>query len=310
MSLLQDAIVLLVRPWIRHEMPGWGRIYRHAVGGHNRNPFWVGARPRIVRDKRTGYLRLVFLSEWADRSFFFLGRWYDLKTQLALEVLLREGDRVVDVGANYGHFSLAAAALVGPTGHVHAFEPNPATFARLQVNLMLNPEVVQVAATNAGLGDREGELDLMVPSINSGGASFAGSRHVDTTVVRCPVLVGDQVLGPDPVRLVKIDVEGFELRVLRGLARTISRDRPWIITEVRSSLLALDGVSVADLARFLGQWGYRPLRLDVTGRPGRRKRLVLHPFDPARDEGDVLWVPEGGMEDLTAAGPLLAGKSA
>ena len=130
--MLRTVIAEIARPYIRAELPGWGWLYKQAVGGYEKAAQWSEAAPRIMRDKRYGYYRILDIREWADRSFYFLGRWYDLPTTLALEAVLRPGDRVVDVGGNYGHFSLSAAANVGSGGHVIAAEPNPVAFARLK----------------------------------------------------------------------------------------------------------------------------------------------------------------------------------
>src|SRR5262245_49548095 len=125
---LQDLIVLAVRPYVRRELPGWGRVYAAMVGGYRRDWLWAAAKVRTIRGKRHGYAMRLDLSKWADRSAFFLGRWYDLNTQLLMSALLRPGDTVVDVGANRGMFALAASRLVGETGRVVCFEPNPNCF--------------------------------------------------------------------------------------------------------------------------------------------------------------------------------------
>ncbi len=247
--------------------------------------------PRVIRDKRKGFLRLLDLREWADRYFFFLGRWYDLGAQLTLDLILREGDNVVDVGANYGHFSLTAASIVGDTGTVIAFEPNPKAFARLQTHIDMN-RISSVRTYNAGLADAPGELTLSVPKKNSGEASFTGTNYADAETVSCPILKGDDEIGEQKIACIKIDVEGFEMRVLRGLLKIIERDRPWIITEIVRSHLSRDGQVPADLDDLLRPCGYTPMRINLAGQKGRNKKLELRAFDPATEEGDVLWVPD------------------
>jgi FkbM family methyltransferase len=290
----------LVKPYVQRELPGWGRVYDRFVGGYRSDGDWQSALPRVIRDKRYGLLRLVDLREWADRSLFFLDRWYDLEAQLVLDLILRDGDTVVDAGANYGHFALAAAALVGTTGSVIAIEPNPRAFARLQTHIDLN-RLQTMEAWNVGLSDAPGQLALSVPPVNSGEASFAGSKYADARTVTCPVVVGDERIGGRRVACIKIDVEGFEMRVLRGFRRTIERDRPWILTEVVDEHLRRDGASGAALDSLLRPLGYTPMRLALAGRVPWNKRLSLRPFDPARDEGDVLWVPEGRKDVVAGA---------
>ena len=93
------------------------------------------------------------LSEWPDRSAYFLGRWHDLATQLCMAKFIKSGDTVVDVGANRGMFALAASKLVGDDGRVISFEPNPdCIFAlghEVSVNSISNIEFHQYALGNS-----------------------------------------------------------------------------------------------------------------------------------------------------------------
>src|SRR5947208_1529536 len=118
-------VIALVRPYIWHELPGWGKIYAAFIGDYKRNWLWNDFGQRAIREKHTGHLLTLDLAHWADRATFFLGRWYDLPTQLLIRDLLEPGDTVVDVGANRGNFALVASSLVGLTGKVICFEPNP-----------------------------------------------------------------------------------------------------------------------------------------------------------------------------------------
>jgi precorrin-6B methylase 2 len=65
------------------------------------------------------------LAAWSERSAYFLGRFYDLNLQMLMIQILKPGDRFVDIGANIGMLSILAARLVGPSGRVESFEPNP-----------------------------------------------------------------------------------------------------------------------------------------------------------------------------------------
>lgn len=85
-------------------------------------------------------------------------RTWDAPTTRLLERLVRPGDRLLDIGANIGYFTVYGAALVGGTGHVHAFEPNPRTHAVLARNVRMNDfsHVCTLHAT--ALGDRAGDV--------------------------------------------------------------------------------------------------------------------------------------------------------
>ena len=100
-------------------------MYSTFVGGYEREWFWRDNQTKSIKGKIHGYEMPLNLGRWPDRAVFFLGRWYDLGTQLLLQAVIEVGDVVVDVGANQGMFALLASKLVGATGGVICFEPNP-----------------------------------------------------------------------------------------------------------------------------------------------------------------------------------------
>lgn len=115
-SLYRSAVIGLVRPYTRRELPGWGYLYRNLVGSFEKDLIWRGERERWVRGKLHGYEILVRIEGWSNRHTFFLERFYDLPTQLLLQRALRESDTVVDVGANEGMMTLLGSRLVGSKG--------------------------------------------------------------------------------------------------------------------------------------------------------------------------------------------------
>jgi FkbM family methyltransferase len=171
---------------------------------------------------------------------------------------LSPGDVCVDVGANIGYFTLLAAALVGPNGRVYALEPAPDTYAALAASIELN-RFSNVRALCVAAGEAEGEalLDDHVHSVLSSirGTSNDGNGEADGLTV--PVRSVASVIEPSDLsrlRLVKIDVEGYELEVLRGLEPVLEGGaRPTVMVEVhagrgrRAVPLLLDLVEKYDL---------------------------------------------------------------
>jgi FkbM family methyltransferase len=237
------------------------------------------------------------LSKWSQRCTYFLGRFYDRELQLLLMRVLRPGDRFVDVGANIGMVTLLASRLVGPSGVVDTFEPNPRCVEAIRAAVVRNG-IANVRIHAAALGDAEATLPLVVPRYNTGeGTLAAGADDFagQADRVDVPVRVGDDVLAEDPrpAAFVKIDVEGFEHRALSGLRRTLSEHRPLVLTEVVAAHLARDGRVPADLFELMGSLGYAGHRLELTGRSLTTSRFHLAPASDGDHGNDILWVPEG-----------------
>lgn len=196
------------------------------------------APDRVVCEMRGGY-RLV-LHPNADRleRRLYDARTYEPATLALFDAVLRAGDTVVDVGANIGLMTLHAATCVGERGRVIAIEPHPNYHRRLVANAALNG-LENVAAVRMAAGAESGQSTLYdVPSVNIGRSSLIvpDAPHAAAAMVEVAPL--DAILARQragPVRVLKIDVEGFELQVLRG-ARALLAAAPIVCMEVTDGL--------------------------------------------------------------------------
>lgn len=176
---------------------------------------------------------------------------------------LSAGMVFLDIGANVGYFSLLAAERVGPAGRVIAVEPNPTVVRQLQKNAqrngLTNITVVQAACSDSSAPR---ELYLAGPS-NTGKASFSSENAQSRDFVKVECLPGDELiakLNPARLDLVKIDVEGAELHVLKGMAQSLSRLRPKLILEVAPPLLQNFSTEPDEVINFVREIGYRVLQ--------------------------------------------------
>lgn len=283
--LYRSAVIRLVRPYTRRELPGWGVLYRNLVGSFEKDQLWRGERERWVRGKLHGYEMSVRIEGWSNRHTFFVERFYDLPTQLLLRKALREGDTFVDAGANEGMMTLLGSRLVGRTGKVISFEPNPTPGGILKRNLRRNA-ITNVELHDCGLGEEAAELSLFVPAVNTGEGSFtAPSDDSEGEYVTCPVRVGDEVIGDRSPRLIKIDVEGFEGHVLKGLEGTLKRAKPVICMEMISRHLERDGQTPEGLCGWLKSLGYSGQRMELAN----RRELALSPMPNEWRDGDYVF---------------------
>lgn len=170
-------------------------------------------------------------TNFIDASIFYLGD-YEPWLKQHFKRLIKKGDIILDIGANVGFHSLYFAELSGKEGTVLAVEPIVQNFTALQKNITLN-KFNNIIAVKKALAnhDEEIEIHINVLSENPGGFSLL-SKRTKNTKVQC--IRGDDLIkqqGISTVNFIKIDVEGFEFEVLKGLTATIQDNRPVIIFE-------------------------------------------------------------------------------
>lgn len=167
---------------------------------------------------------------------------FEYVTRRALLGPLRDGDVLLDIGANIGFFSLLALDRITPSGKVIAVEPNPQLAARLrQYAAHYGAERLQVH--ECALGEQPGEVELFLPADETHGhASLAPQGWDRFRAQRVRMAVLDELLRDEPkVTALKLDVEGAELGVIRGAEASIRRWRPRIMIEVNEKAAAAMG---------------------------------------------------------------------
>ena len=152
------------------------------------------------------------------------GRFYELEELALIERRLTPGGVYLDIGANVGNHVVFVASYCGQKALI-AVEPNPPAWLVLERNVQLNKLQVEVLRT--GLSDATGAAVMTNPPGNLGAARVWPNAKGDVTLV-----TGDSLFEDRAVDFIKIDVEAHELKVLRGLARTIAANRPEMFIEV------------------------------------------------------------------------------
>jgi FkbM family methyltransferase len=179
-----------------------------------------------------------------------------------LETLLEEGDGFVDIGANIGTLSLPGAKRVGQKGQVIAIEPSPRVAEALLLSVLQNG-MSQIDVIQAAAADEEGMEEFYLSDASSGVASFfpghvsrvAAPRQYNVKVIPLDSLI--HTIKIKTVRLIKIDVEGAELRVISGAQRFIERFTPFICCEFNPLSLRAAGRHYLELFGSLRALGYR-----------------------------------------------------
>ncbi|GAB4544486.1 MAG: FkbM family methyltransferase [Pleurocapsa sp.] len=185
---------------------------------------------------------------------------YEMPIQNIFTQHLNPGDVFYDIGANVGFFTVIAAKLVGNTGKVYSFEPGEGNAKSVRHNAALN-NFTQVKVIEKAVSHTPGEGQLLLAKYSGGHAlatadappDLAGKVTVD--IVSIDDLIAKQEIAPP--NFVKVDVEGAELDVLRGMKETIKTYKPTIIYEVDDGDRSAYERKYQELASFLQSFGYK-----------------------------------------------------
>ena len=216
---------------------------------------------------------------------------YEIRVIDAMRRLLEPGGVFVDVGANIGYHSAVAADVVGPSGTVYALEPVASHFDRLSRMARANPRH-RIVTERAAAGEQAGEATIAIAGASNAGWNTLVPGHMPPErterTERVPVVTLDAFLerhGAHSVSLIKIDVEGFELPVLRGLCGFLADapEPPPILCEIAPRAYPLLGSSLEELEAEVCAAGYRAFDLRWP-----RRRVALADLVKIRD---VLLMP-------------------
>jgi FkbM family methyltransferase len=239
---------------------------RHAPALERADWLWDRIRPAYDRMLATvacgrGLERVINGTDrfrLSARSRGFIAEEYEPAVWGRVMREVRVGDQVAEVGASIGLYALAFAKRVGASGHVTAFEPDPESAAALQANVNVNGWQERITVIRAAVGQSSGQV------------RFAAARGLESRIetraeagggaITVPMVTLDEALCGRRIDVIKVDVEGFEQRVVEG-ARTILGDehrRPRaMLVEVHPYAWPELGTTSASFLGLLDEMGYR-----------------------------------------------------
>ena len=195
-----------------------------------------------------------------------LAGFYDKKELKYLKTLIRPGDHILDVGANLGAYTLHFARWVQKTGTVTAFEPYPEIADELEIQLRGAPWIL---IRREALSSKDSIGTLHTPFLNHGVPEPSLASLERTPVDRNKTITVsqrnlDSIIRelPRPIRLIKIDVEGHEVEILKGGNELITKDRPFILIE----FALLTSAAKAELNEFIHRHRYSLELIHSNGR--------------------------------------------
>jgi len=222
-------------------------------------PFLRRFHPKVEVTVGGHHLR-IDLADRVIANLLFIDGSYERTLRSFVASLPLNGGVCVDIGANLGLHTVLLSNLVGSGGRVFAFEPEARNFELLEYNLRRNG-LANVAASRCALGSAEGVCQLNLSPDNFGDHKIGGQSRGPAQEVRITTLDTALQHVPDgSVRLIKIDVQGYELEVLRGMKGTLERNADVILLlEISPTHLAEVGTSATELVsaiRALGFYGW------------------------------------------------------
>lgn len=209
---------------------------------------------------------------------------------------LKAGDTFVDVGAHYGYYALLASTLTGDKGHVYAIEASAHSYELLKTN---TAPLKNIHAYHNAAGEASGEIVFYeYPGplaeyntiIEGAYTDKKWFKNVKQTINRVQTLVLDTLIASNPITntIIKIDVEGGELSVLKGLSKTLAERDFTIVTEY---LYTQDANTAHHHATdFLLEAGYKPYSISIDGSLRRIEQIDTYMVSEKLDSDNIVFV--------------------
>jgi FkbM family methyltransferase len=202
--------------------------------------------------------------EWAILS----NGTYEDEINKLIRVSLKSGKNALDIGGNIGLQSIRMSQCAGDNGKVFAFEPLSYLQKKFKRNVLLN-KADNITLLPYALSDTEGEGDFTIDEKSWNQGTFSLSNKAEGTEKQHVIIkVGDnlpEITRLNSLDLVKIDVEGFEYQVLKGLKQTLQKHKPRIIFEYDSNYWANTGQQIAECYSFLKSLNYTIYQITPVG---------------------------------------------
>lgn len=187
--------------------------------------------------------------------------------RLNLYSLAQNCTTVVDVGVNNGWVIMNLALIVKPNhGFVYGFEPHPETYARCIRNIAEN-NIANAKVFNLGCGDEAAQLNMIKPVESNSGQNRViindeGLEQNEIVSIKI-VKLDEQLKASEKIDLIKIDVEGFEMKVLSGAKEILKKFKPILFIELDDQLLKCNGNSAEELLSFIKSYDYSVLKANT-----------------------------------------------
>ncbi|TAH01559.1 MAG: FkbM family methyltransferase [Sphingobacteriales bacterium] len=274
----QKLKLQLSRNWI---LPFKERITKYLVIPGSEKTYQKG-----ITYTQNGILVSFDTRNYIEYKIFAEG-YYEQEVTLLMKNYVELGDTVLDIGANIGVHSLNLSKMVGKSGSVYSFEPIPFLRDKLNRNISLN-RFSNINIMPFALSDSNYTIKTAFSQNGNNGTFFIQNDDSGETEINC--VKGDDWANQQQItnlKLIKIDVEGFEYKVITGLKETINKYKPVIFFEYDTNYISRANSSPADFNHlFFNEFKYKLYSI---------QKFILTPitdFSQINDMVEVLALPE------------------
>lgn len=238
-----DSIGTLIK--ITPKFPGKWRLVQYWMNRRDNNAM----RPRVL----PGGCKVICDFSVPYECMVWLGREEQEDLELLMR-LLKPGQTFIDCGANIGIWTIVAASAVGKAGNIYAFEPNPNTFKKLHRNVYeISNLDSNVNLLKSAVGNEQKEIQFLCTENHN--VSQITSEN-DSRAILVSVVTLDSIFKEQKVHGLKIDVEGFELEVLKGAENILKAYHPWLCVEFNTSIAQVNTLGSWSVHQYLSSLGY------------------------------------------------------
>lgn len=218
--------------------------------------YFLSPSRKIIK-KVQGSNMILDLSDKGINRDLFLYRCREPECTKIFKDELSEGMKVVDIGANIGYYVMMEAKKLGVTGKIYAIEPAPKNFQQLKRNVEINSYPVDIELHNLAIGDRNGRARFSLAA-TSNNHKLAAPGAEDDDTIEVDVARLDDLLMNKQIDVVRMDPEGAEWLILKGMEKILRNKKPLkMFIEIHPKLIKRYGGDVKEMLVFLADCGFR-----------------------------------------------------
>ena len=221
---------------------------------------WRKTNPKNILHYKNGTAFNISMNKSSISKSLVFQNDYEFNETSIVKQLIKPGSNVIDIGANFGWYSVLFSQLVGVSGKVFSFEPIPETYEELNSNVKLN-SCKNIKTFNFALGNEERSVNFGVPE-------FDGSSGCVSQFIKCKKQVQismrklDEIIEEQNITnidFIKADIEGGELNMLLGSEKILNKFKPDIMIEIVDMHCDRFGYAPIDIYQYLLSKGYNGL---------------------------------------------------